>query len=1108
MVDMLKYQEYFQGYGYYTFGYTYDAYIDITPYIDWQKASGTYTIANIPTREGMTRSGNQNDGLGNFGAWTMVVIYQSDKNLKGEPQEPRNVSIYDGYKRVYNTDEAAVDIHVSGFFTPTSGPVHSLFGVFVGEGDKYIKGDTASINDVKLTNEAGESDNFFDSTISPSITRTPSLINNNGIDIHMLQVGRDGDDSHPQIIGNGETEANISLTSSGDYYLPSMVAFSTEIYQPKICYEEQYFTADGREINGSTVIHTGEPFVVKLTVRNDANETARNVVIQKQFDDNVTYIQNSTAVKNVLETQMIHYDDNTGPVKYSKETKLWEVSLGDQNGEFKSYYQDNRYVADINYTTAIFAEGNYTKFNYRTSYTYTIAGHQFDVNSTLPKCTPGENSIGIYAPPLGVINVVHAGATFAGNSDPTDPLAPENALYTQIANKPFAIKVVHLDNDFTTLKAFNGPVFLEVVSGDGLTGSTQEELQNQCASAAPIVKMDGNISVFPLSLQNAAKSIDINDITIKRAIDNAVFRAKFVDWNALFVAKQFPCSNSSQNGNLKGVPACIDNDAKFNSLFPQGDPAFRCLHESATGEPCLSNHHGIGLAPYNHLYGCAQCIADAYPTYTCSRDRFAVRPATFDFDLNETSPLIGNRFYSMDVLAQPYASTGATVGYDQTIDGSADKNITTRLTPPAGCSLPTTVTVNGASITFSDGNATNVLFKFSNIGDINVTIEDNNWTKVDQIAKSDGSIDCIANSATTTADGNGQIGCLIKKTKPFRFVPLAFLHDAVQIKNHNDAAGFTYVSNQSDMSASLILTIKALLDDATPSNLYDNAVATNYTAACFAKDVDLNVSLIHSFGLNWGTTGSRIHYFSGQNGSTIYDPATKRFTVPSSRFNSGQATQVMAMFDFDRNASLKDNPFILPLADFNITTRDIDNVAGADFNRSIDDNATFYYARLHAPDYSTDSNTISTPIYAEVFCDSTPAVCAGYGIANWKESPDDVNWWVNPNHTINDGNITALTPKIGFSDQNDTSVGVTYSNTLTNGVFATPQVTYNGSDRPHKTQIRIGTQSWLKYHRFITDVNKMLYYNVEFLGRGGWAGVGQKGQTLPDINGTNERIEW
>jgi hypothetical protein len=138
-------------------------------------------------------------------------------------------------------------------------------------------------------------------------------------------------------------------------------------------------------------------------------------------------------------------------------------------------------------------------------------------------------------------------------------------------------------------------------------------------------------------------------------------------------------------------------------------------------------------------------------------------------------------------------------------------------------------------------------------------------------------------------------------------------------------------------------------------------------------------------------------------------------------------------------------------------------------------------------------------------------ICATYGIDDWNESVDDVNWWINPDHnTTAYGNITGLRPEKGFTGQADADISVTPSNTISNGIFTGNTIGYSGSSRPHETRIFIDTQSWLKYHRYITDTNKQLYYNVTFTGNSDWAGVGHidSNATVQESNGSTRRIEW
>jgi len=68
------------------------------------------------------------------------------------------------------------------------------------------------------------------------------------------------------------------------------------------------------------------------------------------------------------------------------------------------------------------------------------------------------------------------------------------------------------------------------------------------------------------------------------------------------------CSNSSQSGNLKGLPQCVNAGIKYKQIF--GADAFqRCKVDN--GKPCKPYNHGVGDSPYDHEYGCYECTIDA-----------------------------------------------------------------------------------------------------------------------------------------------------------------------------------------------------------------------------------------------------------------------------------------------------------------------------------------------------------------------------------------------------------------------------------------------------------------------------------------------------------------
>ncbi|MBD3824993.1 MAG: hypothetical protein IE916_10875, partial [Epsilonproteobacteria bacterium] len=196
-------------------GYTYATYTPLNSLIGKKglDINGFMTVANIKAFEGV------HSGIGNFGAWTVVLIYED------EAANYKNISVFDGYQYVSSSSKD-VTITVEGFLTPKSGDINSTMGLFVGEGDANINGDKLYFEG----NAINTKDAFY-SSIS-GVTRNPSYTNNQGIDIQNHDVS--------SYMTHKQTSASIRLTSTGDFYVPSLITFSTDIYVPEFCYDYAY----------------------------------------------------------------------------------------------------------------------------------------------------------------------------------------------------------------------------------------------------------------------------------------------------------------------------------------------------------------------------------------------------------------------------------------------------------------------------------------------------------------------------------------------------------------------------------------------------------------------------------------------------------------------------------------------------------------------------------------------------------------------------------------------------------------------------------------------------------------------------------------------------
>jgi hypothetical protein len=469
-------------------GYSYDTYAPIPQLIGKAATlvNGWITGANIKAY-----TGTDDSGLGNYGAWTLVVVY-SDPN-----STLKNISVFDGYKKVANqTGYQTVTVPVSGFITPSSGDVHSSLGLFVGEGDKYLPGDTLSLNGTSLNNT-----NAFSSIIT-GVTTNPTFINNEGIDIQNFSVGVDGVNSHPQIIGNNASNANITMTSTQDTYFPSMVAFTTDLYEPRVCYKQELLDASGNPLTNPQV---GDTVTVATWISNmkkdatDGNlENADKVKITVNLDNkNLEYVPSTLSMKNIGESV---YNPKTDAVTavtsdtmdfYSDtNTTIWRVGTGASNSDggllvanatgddskkvFTQFKAKLKSTGDININ-------NVYKVAYLNPTLGVRVGDDSPINIGVCKdITTAFNVSGL----LGAFNVVNESG---GASNFQDPANSQTYLTTQIANKPFNVKIISLNNSGDALSPYTGDVKISLISQPDYSTCTDDTCkQTLCDSQASL----------------------------------------------------------------------------------------------------------------------------------------------------------------------------------------------------------------------------------------------------------------------------------------------------------------------------------------------------------------------------------------------------------------------------------------------------------------------------------------------------------------------------------------------------------------------------------------------------------------------------------------------
>ena len=953
---------------------------------------------------------------GNWGGWSIIVAY------KDNTDSLKNIALFDGFKFLLppfgGGASLTIELPDNSFYTPKYGNISSKTIIFAAGAEKKIARDKLEVYNKDegwkvLSNALNPENNQINDTISYLGEQINSTrIFNPGIDLDVFNTSN--------FLAHGQTTTKIRITmeaysNKADQAFVGFVGISNDVYEPKICYIETLYTQDWEKIDkDSEPLNIGDKVIVSLTIRNDDNETADDVKVYKTFDENVSgYVRNSTEVKNIGEVNFTLMTDepNDDLVTYYEDNDKLEVKLGRNANANRAGIFEPTDTAYVNFLTSIATDQNIS-FSYTTSYLFKIGTQTFHINGPLPKCIDFNNTITVARP--DAFNVVNA--RFTGQTDPLDENDSLNSLYTQVANKPFNVKILALKDDLQTLNpSYSGQLTLYV---------TDMNDNNHTISTV-------TITPNPVTFNNqSTQQVNVN---IQKAYRNL----------------------------------------RFKIITDKGKTIF-------------------------------------------SRDAFSVKPQTYTFETNE-SYLIGGKNYRIDINSTTNSSVVG--GYDQVLGSNTEKNGTLKLALPSTCTtLSSTQTVLPVNITFSDGTASTVFVLYDNVGDINFSLYDTEWTDIDQITKSNGTKDCIENDYSSIPDSVGKVGCGIHGSTILSFHPKKF-ELLFNIEDANQDANFTYIANVQDMSSKGTITVKAVLED--------GSTATNYTAGCFANDINTTIELATNNSLSWSDTRNRILFFDDLNISTnLLTSALAKATFKTSEgnFTHGLAFQNIH-FNFQRKVDVPDAPFDISNSDFNLSTQEYNgNTKGKMASIPSSSTSHFFYARVHSPDESVntiDGNEGDVYVYYEIYNpSSTPSVPGFFPpiigsiintfFSNLPMSTDSTDWYINKHHTSTDGNINQILFKgtnilaTGHAPLAKATLG-----SLTNGKHQL-HVKYTGSTAPYIANLDINASSWLIYNKYDPSATTNSF-KVKFTSPGIWMGVGENFSDQVESNQSRHnkyRIEW
>ncbi len=249
---------------------SYYCFKDITSIVQANPIDASYRVANVVTQT----------GTNTYGGWTIVVVY---RNIY---ESMKNLTVYDGLANV-NIGES-VNIDISGFLTPPSGPVSFELGVVAHDGDRGETGDQLEFNGtgtfVSISDALHPADNMFNSTISRNgvLTplRNPSFNNNLGHDANIYIP----DNSTMSYIGNSATNASIRVSSASEAVLSSVITSAIDIYEPDLRASVSY-----TDLNAGNV-EPGDILEYSITAKNIGSDVSINTFLTDTLDERLTYI--------------------------------------------------------------------------------------------------------------------------------------------------------------------------------------------------------------------------------------------------------------------------------------------------------------------------------------------------------------------------------------------------------------------------------------------------------------------------------------------------------------------------------------------------------------------------------------------------------------------------------------------------------------------------------------------------------------------------------------------------------------------------------------------------------------------------------------------------
>ena len=1130
-------------------GFTYTSIANVTSILqNANLAAGkhTFTVANLPTEEGRENT------PGVYGGWSLVVIY-AENALSGSP---KNISIYGGMDKLLNSGDANNrPIEIAGFKLPSSGnSVTAQLSIFSGEGELPYRPDGVQISEfensgyVNMPVEAGTSQtNIFDAKMN-NIDRDNVAGHKNNLQNNNVGVDVDNFDISTIVSGYDRSATSLYLKwySNGDYIIPGMIAFSTELYKPSLCYDYTFdigghvLTSFNNEVNTS-YHHYNDTLTTHVAVRSleQGDFTMTNVSFTAISDPTYLSYKNNTAARapNLVygyHLQPIYNKDNPAASRFTMNIGE-NPGIGSGNGGSINAGQTTFLRFDHNMSTSqAYLEANMTM---RVDYTVDYGSGPVNIPQILNSGELCDGGAGAYDPPKGKFNIVGEGASGTNYN-----------MRTQVAGMPYTIRAYGYDTDKVTPKAYDTAIEVEIFNANYFKNETLLSCHNPDSNitSPKFVQFDGvnTYEDVPNEQYNVAK-------------ENAGYRIWYLEDPSGGLVLHH-CANRNDGGCFLTV--YTNNYASDTS----------CSSECSGGSDCY------------------QCLREYYGKPVCSRDNFAIRPETYimrfsdvnvstsanrdignsTVDINRS--IAGGYRYRMRITATRFNTFTQVPGY---VKGFAVAGPYIGSLPVEGATIMNDFNTSAGSctnlnhedfgFTFWEGNATNRNIIVRDVGAYRFHVVDSLWTAVDQNDTQPG---CIPGSSSTFPNSytsplgvtvNGLMGCNITSSysrNPIRVYDMnltsfPYDFDMRTVSPATPGSAFVYsntlgVKNSAVVNTAIDNNMSLQFTGAIDAFGADGTRMTNFTNGCYGRDLNVTLQTLSNpanptdingnpIQMRWleiaATDVNLTDNVLGTTGVIGTPPDARVLATNMTRTAQGRSP-INYNINFDRNINVPHNPFTFTTvsmtaqcavtANCRINAQQSGTYLPTTTQPFPNTVTTVLYGRVNVPRVRSMCNASgncngNVTFFYEFYSDRNDAnrsVLAGVVGAAPQRSLNSPNWYQNTAHnTATDGSVTAVNVPI--------PVGTTPVYTQ-NGTTTTTIYNYTGSrGYPYKATITIprssvsGVQPWLVYDKYNPNA-ATVRGEVEYYGPGEWSSTNGaessiQGQSDTKRNkNTNRRIRW